>query len=86
MSQLFEIEIKLTENQRNKLRIAYNEGKTVIIRLPKNSLNGDDILHVLEGTKLHLEECREKYKGLDIKVFSIEDIIINEEGQFMLTY
>ena len=44
MTQLFEINVKLSENQKNNLSTAYHKKETIVLRLTKDSLRGNDTL------------------------------------------
>jgi len=68
MTQLFEINVKLSKNQKNKLSDAYHKRETIVIRLTNNSLNGNDTLYVPATVKKRLEKNRKLKKGMDIKL------------------
>ena len=46
MTQLFQINVKLSENQKKNLSNAYHKRETIVLRLTKDSLNGNDTLYV----------------------------------------
>ena len=46
MTELFEINVKLSENQKKNLSRAYHKRETIILRLTKDSLHGNDTLFV----------------------------------------
>ena len=46
MTQLFEIKVNLSENQKKNLSAAYHKRETIVLRLTKNSLRGNDTLYV----------------------------------------
>ena len=67
MTQLFEIGVKLSKNQKN-LSDAYHKRETIVIRLTKDSLRGNDTLYVPATVKNRLEKNRKLNKGMDIKL------------------
>ena len=68
MTQLFEINVKLSNNQKKKLRTAYHKGEMIVLRLLKDSLDGNDTLYVPAMVKNRLEKNRELGKGMDINI------------------
>ena len=68
MTQLFEINVKLSKNQKKNLSAAYHKKETIVIRLKNNSLRGNDTLFVPETVKKRLEKNRKEKKGMDIKL------------------
>ena len=68
MTQLFEIKVKLSENQKKNIGDAYRKRETVVIRLTNDSLRGNDTLYVPAMMKKRLEKNRRKKKGMDIKL------------------
>ena len=46
MTQLYEIKVSLSPNQKNNLIKAYNQKETIFLRLTKDSLSGNDTLYV----------------------------------------
>ena len=46
MTQLFEISVKLSENQKKNIANAYHKRETVVIRLTNDSLSGSDTRNV----------------------------------------
>ena len=68
MSKLFEINVKLSENQKKNLINAYNKKETIVLRLSKWSLTGSDTLYVPETVKKRLEKNKRLNKGVDIKL------------------
>ena len=68
MTQLFEIKLKLSENQKKNIGDAYRKRETVVIRLTNDSLNGSDNLYVPAMVKKRLEKNRKEKKGMDIKL------------------
>ena len=68
MTQLFEIKVKLSENQKKNIGDAYRKRKTIVIRLTNDSLSGGDTLYVPAMVKKRLEKNRKENKGMDIKL------------------
>ena len=68
MTQLFEINVKLSENQKKNISDAYHKRETVVIRLANDSLSGNDTLYVPAMVKKRLEKNRKLNKDMDIKL------------------
>ena len=68
MTQLFEINVKLSKNQKKNLSDAYHKKETIVIRLNNDSLRGNDTLYVPATVKKRLEKNRKLNKGMDIKL------------------
>ena len=68
MTQLFEIKMKLSENQKKNIGNAYRKRETIVIRLTNDSLSGGDTLYVPAMVKKRLEKNRKENKGMDIKL------------------
>ena len=68
MTQLYEINVKLSENQKKNIADAYKKRETVVIRLTNDSLSGNDTLNVPATVKKRLEKNRKEKKGMDIKL------------------
>ena len=68
MTQLFEINVKLSENQKKNISDAYRKRETVVIRLTNDSLSGKDTLYVPAMVKKRLEKNRKEKKGMEIKL------------------
>ena len=68
MTQLYEINISLSENQKKTLSKAYHEKETITLRLKNDSLSGSDTLLVPKTTVNRLEKNRKLNKGMDIKL------------------
>lgn len=66
MTQLFEINVRLSENQKKNLSTAYHKRETIVVRLSKDSLRGNDTLYVPAMVKKRLE--KKLNKGMDIKL------------------
>ena len=54
MTQLFAINVKLSENQKKNIADAYHKRETVVIRLTNDSLSGNDTLNVPATVKKRL--------------------------------
>ena len=68
MTQLFEINVKLSEGQKKNISDAYRKKETIVIRLNNYSLRGNDTLYVPATVKNRLEKNRKLNKGMDIKL------------------
>ena len=68
MTQLHEIKVQLSPNQKKTINTAHNKKETIIIRLSKDSLSGNDSLNVPTMIKKRLEKNRKNKKGMDIKL------------------
>ena len=68
MTQLFEIKVNLSENQKKNISDAYQKRETIVIRLTNDSLSGSDTLFVPATVKKRLEKNRKENKGMDIKL------------------
>ena len=68
MTQLYEIKVKLSPNQKRNLSNAYHKKETIVLRLTKDSLSGNDTLYVPGMVKKRLEKNRKLNKGMDIKL------------------
>ena len=68
MTELFEINVKLSDNQKKNLSNAYHKRETIVLRLTNNSLHGNDTLYVPAMIKKRLEKNRKLNKGMDIKI------------------
>ena len=67
MTQLYEIKVNLSDNQKKNLSNAYKK-ETIVLRLTKDSLSGNDVLYVPQNTVKRLEKNRKLKKGMDIKL------------------
>lgn len=65
MTQLYQINVKLSDNQKKNIADAYKKRETVIIRLTNDALRGNDTLNVPAMVKKRLEK---ENKGMDIKL------------------
>ena len=68
MTELFEINVRLSENQKKNLSTAYHKRETIVLRLTSDSLHGNDTLYVPAMIKKRLEKNRKLNKGMDIKL------------------
>ena len=68
MTQLFEINVKLSKNQKKNISDAYRKRETIVIRLTNDSLSGGNTLYVPATVKKRLEKNRKEKKGMDIKL------------------
>ena len=68
MTQLYEINVTLSDNQKTKLSEAFHKRETIVLRLTKNALDGSDTLYVPATTVKRLEKNRTMNKGMDIKL------------------
>ena len=68
MTQLYQINVKLSENQKKNIADAYHKRETIVIRLTNDSLSGKDTLNVPATVKKRLEKNRKEKKGMEIKL------------------
>ena len=68
MTQLYEINVTLSDNQKTNLSKAFHKRETITLRLTKDALNGSDTLLVPSTTVKRLEKNRTMNKGMDIKL------------------
>ena len=68
MTQLYEINVKLSENQNRNLSSAYHKKEAIVLRLTKDSLSGNDTLYVPATVLNRLKKNRHLKKGMDIKL------------------
>ena len=68
MTQLYEINVKLSDNQKTNLSKAFHKRETIVLRLTKDALNGSDTLCVPTTTVKRLVKNRTMKKGMDIKL------------------
>ena len=68
MTQLYEIKVGLSPNQKKNLSRAYRQKETIILRLSKDSLTGGDTLYVPSNIVKRLDKNRKLKKGMDIKL------------------
>ena len=68
MTQLYEITVRLSPNQKKNLSKAYHKRETIVLRLTKDSLSGNDTLYVPLNIVKRLGKNRKLKKGMDIKL------------------
>ena len=68
MTQLYEIKVSLSPNQKKNLSNAYHKRETIILRLTKDSLSGNDTLYVPSNVAKRLRKNQKLRKGMDIKL------------------
>ena len=68
MTELFEINVKFSGNQKKNLSNAYHKKETIVLRLTNDSLHGNDTLYVPAMIKKRFEKNRKLNKGMDIKL------------------
>ena len=68
MTQLYEIKVSLSPNQKKNLSNAYHKRETIVLRLTKNSLSGNDTLYVPSTVVKRLAKSQKLEKGMDIKL------------------
>ena len=68
MTQLYEIKVSLSPNQKKNLSNAYHKRETIVLRLTKDSLSGNDTLYVPSNVIKRLEKNQKLKKGMDIKL------------------
>ena len=68
MTQLYEIKVSLSPNQKKNLSNAYHKRETIVLRLTKDSLSGNDTLYVPSNIVKRLTKNRHSNKGMDIKL------------------
>jgi len=67
-TQLYEINVSLTDFQKKKLSEAYHKRETITLRLKKDALIGNDTLLVPSNVVKRLEKNRTDRKGMEIKL------------------
>ena len=68
MTQLYEIKVQLSENQKKNLSRAFHRRETIVLRLASNALSGSDTLYVPSNIVKRLNKNRKLNKGMDIKL------------------
>ena len=68
MTQLYEIKVSLSPNQKKNLSNAYHKRETIVLRLTKDSLSRNDTLYVPQNIVKRLDKNRKLKKGMDIKL------------------
>ena len=83
MTMLYEINVKLSENQNRNLSRAFHQRETIFLRLASNALSGSDTLHVPSNIVERLNQSRRLDKGMDIKLAKTN--IRKQKGGNLLT-
>ena len=68
MTQLYEIKVSLSPNQKKNLSNAFHKKETIVLRLMKDSLTGNDTLYVPSNVEKRLRKNQKLKKGMDIKL------------------
>ena len=68
MTQLYEIKVSLSPNQKKNLSNAYHKRETIVLRLTNDSLSGNDTLYVPSNVVKRLRKNQKLRKGMDIKL------------------
>ena len=68
MTQLYEIKVSLSPNQKKNLSNAFHKRETIVLRLVKDSLTGNDTLYVPSTVVKRLIKNQKLKKGMDIKL------------------
>ena len=68
MTQLYEIKVSLSPNQKKNLSKAYHKRETIVLRLTKDSLSGNDTLYVPQNIVKRLDKNRKLKKGMEVKL------------------
>ena len=68
MTQLYEIKVSLSPNQKKNLSNAFHKRETIVLRLMKDSLFGNDTLYVPSNVVKRLRKNQKLRKGMDIKL------------------
>ena len=68
MTQLYEIKVKLSENQKRNLSQIFHQSETIVLRLASNALYGSDTLYVPSNIVKRLNKNRRLNKDMDIKL------------------
>ena len=68
MTQLYEIKVSLSPNQKKNLSNAFHKRETIVLRLTKDSLTGNDTLYVPSTVEKRLRKNQKLKKGMDIKL------------------
>jgi len=68
MTQLFEIRVKLSPNQIKNLASAFYKRESIVLRLSKDALSGNDVLYVPQNVVKRLGKNKQLNKGMEIKL------------------
>ena len=83
MTKLYEIRVKLSPNQKKNLATAFHKRGTIVFRLSKDALSGNDILYVPQNVAERLRRNKQLNKGIDIKLAKTN--VRNQVGGSLLT-
>ena len=83
MTQLYEIKLQLSENQKRNLSRAFQQRETIVLRLASKALSGSDTLYVPSNIVKRLKNSHLLNKGMDIKLARTN--IRKKEGGSVLT-
>ena len=75
--------MKLSDNQKKNLSSAYHKRETIVLRLTKDNLTGNDTLYVPSNVVKQLEKNRKLIKDIDIKL--VKSNIRKQVGRSLLT-
>jgi len=64
MTQLFEIKVKLSRDRKKNLASAFHKRETIVLRLSKDALSGNDVLYVPQSVVKRLQKNKQLNKGL----------------------
>ena len=84
MTQHYEIKVSLSPNQKKNLSNAYHKRETIVLRLAKDSLTGNDTLYVPSNVVKRLRKNQKLRKGMDIKLAKTN--IRKQVGGSLLTW
>jgi len=65
--QLYEVKVRLSPNQKKNLASAFHKCETIVLRLSKDALTGNDVLYVPQNVAKRLHKNKQLNKGMDIK-------------------
>ena len=82
MTELYKINVKLSEGQKRKLAKAYRDNEEVSIRLAHNHLSGSDTLMVPKNTANRVAKSKGSGKGIQIKITKANDRKQTGQGIF----
>ena len=68
MAKIYEIKVKLSENQKRNLSRAFHQSSTIVLRLASNALSASDTLYVPSNIIKRSNKNRNSNKGMYIKL------------------
>ena len=83
MTQLYEIKVKLSENQKRNLFRAFHQTEKIVLRMASNALSGSDTVYVPSNIVKRLNKNRRLNKGMDTKLAKTN--IRKQVGDSLLT-